>query len=138
MYRKISLTLYRQKLDKSGNFLYFKGFLNRENFSTKFFSKSLFYTIQDIVIGKNFFPQDLVYKHLWIFESTDPQIYITLSTKCGKLVDNPVFIPTLTTESPENVYMCILLIHIILIIIHVNYSLFGDIHSFCGHDPWSN
>ena len=106
MYRKISLTLYRQKFDKSSNFLYFKGFLNRENFSTKFFSKSLFYTIQDIVIEKKIFPQDLVYKHLWIFESTDPQIYITLSTKCGKLVDNPVFIPTLTTESPENT-MCI-------------------------------
>ena len=88
MYRKISLTLYRQKFDKSSNFLYFKGFLNLENFSTEIFSKSLFYTIQDIVIGKIIFPQDLVYKHLWIFESTDPQIYITLSTKCGKLVEN--------------------------------------------------
>ena len=71
MYRKISLTLYRQKFDKSSNFLYFKGFLNLENFSTEIFSKSLFYTIQDIVIGKKIFPQDLVYKHLWIFESTD-------------------------------------------------------------------
>ena len=111
MYRKISLTLYRQKFDKSSNFLYFKGFLNLENFSTEIFSKSLFYTIQDIVIGKIIFPQDLVYKHLWIFESTDPQIYITLSTKCGKLVDNYVFIPTLPTESPENT-MCICLFHL--------------------------
>lgn len=111
MYRKISLTLYRQKFDKSSNFLYFKGFLNLENFSTEIFLKSLFYTIQDIVIGKKIFPQDLVYKHLWIFESTDPQIYITLSTKCGKLVDNSVFIPTLPTESPENT-MCICVFHL--------------------------
>ena len=103
MYRKISLTLYRQKFDKSSNFLYFKGFLNLENFFYRnLFKIVILHNTRYCYRGKKFFPQDLVYKHLWIFESTDPQIYITLSTKCGKLVDNSVFIP-LYPQNPQKI-----------------------------------